>query len=329
VPWAIKRLLPGSTNAPTLARFVDEVRIAGGLDHPNVVPIHDVGVDEEGRYFFVMKYVQGETLENVIEKLRANDPDTVRAWSFEKRVEIMLGLLRALSFAHAKGILHRDVKPANVMIGRFGEVMLMDWGIAKRIQGDTAAVVPDTQGDAPSVSVRASLKGTQRGAMVGTPAYMSPEQAKGSIDLDARTDLYSACVLFHELCALGHYLEDAPDLAALITRIQNTNWTAIQLSHGKVPHAPRVPAELAHFLAKGLANDPARRFQNADEMIERLQAILEGSFEVQCPVTFTKKATRLLSKLVDRAPFVVLGTGVTVAGLVGFALLELGRLAIH
>jgi serine/threonine-protein kinase len=294
-----------------------------------VVPIHDVGVDEDGRYFFVMKYVQGETLENVIEKLRAGDPATVAAWSYERRVEVMLGLLRALSFAHAKGIIHRDVKPANVMVGRYGEVMLMDWGIAKRVAGETAAPIEEHVESSGSTAARASLKGTQRGSLVGTPAYMSPEQAKGSLEIDGRSDLYSACVLFHELCALGHYLEDAQDLSSLLAAIPTWERSAITLTAPRVPGGRRVPAEIGHFLAKGLAVDPARRYQSADETIFVLQRILDGSFDVQCPVTFTKKGSRLLGKLVDRAPLVAMITATTVFALVAFALVQLGRMAIH
>src|SRR5262249_60463772 len=128
---ALKRLLPELQDPALLARFVDEIRIVGRLEHPNIVPIHDVGVDELGRYYFVMKYVEGETLESIIEKLAAGDPAYVRTYSYERRIEIFLGLLHALEYAHSHGVVHRDVKPANVMVGRYGEVVLMDWGIAK------------------------------------------------------------------------------------------------------------------------------------------------------------------------------------------------------
>ena len=128
---AIKRLLPEMTHPALLARFVDEIRTVGRLEHPNIVPIHDVGVDELGRYYFVMKFVEGETLESIIAKLSAGDPAYHARYSYERRIEIFLGLLHALEYAHANGVVHRDIKPANVMVGRYGEVVLMDWGIAK------------------------------------------------------------------------------------------------------------------------------------------------------------------------------------------------------
>src|SRR5262249_34878051 len=116
---AVKRLLPELNDPSVVARFADEIRTVGRLEHPNIVPIHDVGVDELGRYFFVMKYVEGETLESIIDKLRARDPAYVAKYSVEARIELFLGVLHALEYAHAQGIIHRDVKPANVMVGRY------------------------------------------------------------------------------------------------------------------------------------------------------------------------------------------------------------------
>jgi serine/threonine protein kinase len=156
-PVAIKRLLPEATHPFGVARFVSEIRIVGSLDHPNVVPIHDVGVDDDGRYFFVMKYVEGQTLADVIDKLAAGDPLTHAFWTFERRAELMIAVLQALEYAHERGVIHRDVKPENIMVGSHGEIRLMDWGIAKH--------------------VGVQEPGEANGALIGTPAYMSPEQA--------------------------------------------------------------------------------------------------------------------------------------------------------
>src|SRR5262249_34071470 len=160
-------------------RFVDEIRTVGRLEHPNIVPIHDVGVDELGRYFFVMKYVEGETLESIIDKLARKDPETTSKYTFEVRIELFLGVLHALEDAHENGIVHGDIKPANVMVGRYGEVVLRDWGIAKPIGAgrDPAAMADgEIEGDG---SQRGRMYATRVGSLIGTPAYMSPEQARG------------------------------------------------------------------------------------------------------------------------------------------------------
>src|SRR5262249_26554491 len=160
-------------------RFVEEIRTIGRLEHPNIVPIHDVGVDERGDYYFVMKFVDGETLESIIDKLAAGDRAYHAKFGFERRVQIFLALLEAVRFAHTRGIVHRDIKPANVMVGAYGEVVLMDWGIAKSLHGDSVPEETPRPLVHASGSRRGTLFETQLGQLVGTPAYMSPEQARG------------------------------------------------------------------------------------------------------------------------------------------------------
>src|SRR5262249_27698511 len=160
-----KRLKREVQGPESLARFVDEIRTIGQLEHPNIVPIHDVGVDDNGEHYFVMKYVDGETLESIITKLASGDATYHARFNIEQRVLIFLRLLDAIAFAHAAGYLHRDIKPANVIVGRFGEVMLMDWGIAKRI--DRGGEALSSAGELPPSSGQTCV-----GTLVGTPAYM-------------------------------------------------------------------------------------------------------------------------------------------------------------
>jgi len=138
-PVAIKRLIGGSSDEQVM-RFAHEVRTCGQLEHPNITPVYDVGVDDAGQHYFVMRYVEGQTLEMLIAQLASGDHDLLCEYTFERRVELFIGVLHALQYAHAKGIIHRDIKPANIMIGPYGEVMLMDWGIAKQ----TGAPPPET-----------------------------------------------------------------------------------------------------------------------------------------------------------------------------------------
>ena len=239
-PVAIKRLLPGAATAEGLARFVDEVRIVGTLEHPNVVPVHDVGVDAEGRYFFVMKYVEGETLEAIIEKLTANDPATVAAYPLARRLEVFMDLLKALEYAHANGVIHRDIKPSNVIVGTYGEVYLMDWGISRRVEGREHDFVQEPKGG----TVREQLRTTRHGALIGTPAYMSPEQARGDqARVDARSDLYAACVLLHELLSLRYYFADRVNtLEQLLMAIEHVPRAMVDLLDGAPGPRPSPPS---------------------------------------------------------------------------------------
>jgi serine/threonine protein kinase len=327
---ALKRLLPEMTDPATLARFVDEIRTVGRLEHPNIVPIHDVGVDELGRYFFVMKYVEGETLESIIEKLAAKDPAYEAKYSIEVRTELFLGVLHALEYSHAQGIVHRDLKPANIMIGRYGEVVLMDWGIAKPLAAtrDAAAGAEGALTD-PSDSDRGRRYATRVGSLIGTPAYMSPEQARGANDkIDERSDLYSAIVLFHELIGLKHYLADKESMETLLAGISTEEMGFLRiLMLGYAPGSlPR--AELVHIFVKGLSKDPGKRFQSAGELIAALHAMLEGKVRIQCHCTFTKRTFRELGRLTDRAPFVAFFLLLGLFAAVVFAGIHVVRAAI-
>ena len=329
---AIKRMLPEAVRPATLARFVEEVRTIGTLEHPGIIPIHDVGLDAQGRYFFVMKFVDGDTLEHVIERLRARDPVYTARYSFEERIRIAVQLLQALGYAHSHGILHRDLKPANIMIGRFGEVVLMDWGISKRIGGaeppaDAAEAPPEVVGEASSLDGSKSRRAlqTQAGHLLGTPAYMSPEQARGdNAALDARSDLYSASVVFHELFALRHYLEEKTTLPGLLHGVVNEEPTKMALSLSSTNGAQGYPAELVHFVRKGLAKGIGARYQSADERLAVLHALQEGRIPVQCHATMTKRMAREAGRFVDRHPNVafagfIAGVGTFITGLVMIA----------
>lgn len=307
---ALKQIRPEVAGGAGLARFVEEVRTIGRLEHPNIVPIHDVGVNEKGEYFFVMKYVEGETLEDIITKLASGDPKAHQEYTFEARVQIMLGLLRALAYSHDQGILHRDLKPANVMVGPYGEVVLMDWGIARPIEGhDVAASLPtvdesNTPSESSGKTTRRRLIQTAVAQLVGTPAYMSPEQAEGKADLDVRSDLYSATVVFHELMTLRHYLDDCRTLPAMLTGVINT-----ALPHpgsSAYAHSTQgvVPAEYIHFLRRGMEKSRDARFGSAFEMIQELEDALEGKVRVQCHATMTKRMAREAGRFVDRHPHV-------------------------
>ncbi len=286
---AVKQLLAPTQNPAGIARFIDEIRTVGRLEHPNIVPIHDVGVDEQGQIFFVMKHIDGETLESVLEKLAAGDPQYVQRYTLDVRIEIFMGILRALQCAHEKGVIHRDIKPANVMIGRFGEVVLMDWGVAK--------LMPQAKESS------AAHHATQQGALIGTPAYMSPEQASGDVDaVDARSDLYSATVLFHELLGVQHYLQHAKTLPQLLQAILSEEFRYMRLVFLRHPRHPVPPAELLHYCVRGLAKDPAARYQSAAEMIAELSRIREGRCRVSCPATLAKRMLDTGGRFVQHYP---------------------------
>lgn len=189
--------VPGS-DGELASRLMREARVLALLEHPGIVPVHDVGTLADGRVFYTMKFVEGQRLDRYLEGV-ASVPD---------RLRIFLRVCDSVSFAHARGVLHRDIKPANVMVGSFGEVLVMDWGLAKIVAGAAGEALPDAEAtifessepiaaenDAAQVSAI-----TGHGTVLGTPGYMSPEQARGEVEaLDGRSDIFSLGVLLRFL----------------------------------------------------------------------------------------------------------------------------------
>ncbi len=318
-PVALKRLLPERNDEASVLRFTEEIRTVGQLEHPNIVPIHDVGVDEEGKFFFVMKYVEGETLESIIGKLRDGDEDYRRRYSFEYRMQICNEILRGVEHAHQLGILHRDLKPGNVMIGSLGEVVVMDWGLAKRMAEVEipAAVVAEEPAGSDTISEKARLFQTQAGALLGTPAYMAPEQAEGKA-ADARSDIYSLAVMFYEFLSLRHPRAEHETVQAMLASVILEPMTIMRV-FGDFTKAG-APAALAHFVRHGLERDPAHRYQSVALMRQRLELVREGKAPIECHVTFTQRILQATSRAVNRHPFIVaasllgVSVGVVVAG---------------
>jgi serine/threonine protein kinase len=169
-------------------RFHDEARITAQLQHPAIPPVHDLGTLPDGRPFLAMKLVKGRTLEDLL--VERPSPATDRG----RFLAVFEAVCQALAFAHDKGVIHRDLKPANVMVGAFGEVQVMDWGLAK-VLGARPAATDDPQATTGGTEVRtlrdSDGRYTQAGSILGTPAYMSPEQAIGAVDrVDARSDVF-------------------------------------------------------------------------------------------------------------------------------------------
>ncbi len=307
----IERPRPDARDDVSVARFVSEMRTTGLLEHPNIVPIHDVGVDERGDFFFVMKNVEGETLASIIDKLAAGNAEYHRRYSFERRIEIFQKILDAIHFAHARGVIHRDIKPANVLVGCCGEVVVTGWGRAKSIRepgapaggpsapvgAATSAVEPRTQ----PPSLRAIR--TRMGSITGSPAYLAPEQVPARAG-DERSDVYSLCVLLHEFLGLEHYLSHKTTVEGILRGVILDSFKPSALVR-KGRLQPPVPADLAWFVAKGLRKNPDERYGSVQEMIVRLQERREGLIPIQCHLTALRRLTGIWSRFLDRHPLAV------------------------
>ncbi|MBL8956381.1 MAG: serine/threonine protein kinase [Myxococcaceae bacterium] len=304
---AVKHLT-ASNNPDWVRRFIGEIRTVAQLEHPNIVPVYDVGLDATGRFFFVMKHVEGQTLEALISRLQT-DAALRSRWSYSARARLFLSVLNAVMYAHQRGVLHRDLKPANIIVGAFGEVTVMDWGVATTIAPCAADERAAAQGPIDLADV-APVEAP--GQVVGTPLYMSPEQARGEA-LDHRSDLYALGAIFYELMFLEHYLVGCHSLHEVLEGVQK---------HEAVAQGPgrTVPPEYGWFLERCLKKRLTERFQTANQMRDELERVMAGKCRVQCQRTAIKRVVYEMMAFTDRHPTLA------IVGTTGIACVALGLL---
>jgi eukaryotic-like serine/threonine-protein kinase len=255
---AIKLMRGGAGSEDAVARFLREARVQGRLEHPSVVPVHDLGTDADAP-FFAMKRLTGTTLADV---LRADDQTK---WPRRTLLARFVDVCLAVEFAHQRGVVHRDLKPANIMLGDFGEAYVLDWGLA-RMTGDAAEPVlreSDQRGDS-------GPGHTEAGAMLGTPGYMSPEQMRGDA-VDHRTDIYAlGCVLYE-------ILTGAPAIAYDSAFEQ----TLAAPHHRPSERAADVAPELDEACVNATLADPAKRQSSARSLGDAVQSFLDGDRDLE------------------------------------------------
>ncbi len=257
-------------------RFIKEARIAANLQHPNIVPVHDIGVNDDNHPFFTMKLIRGENLSTILRKLRYAETNYLEKYDLTALLTIFLKVCNAVSFAHSKGIIHLDLKPENIQVGDYGEVLVLDWGLAKQLKlsGNGSQ---QTQMDMKSTVYKHLsniyyARQTVNGVVKGTPGYMSPEQAIGDISAkDRRADIYSlGCILYsiltHERPTVGKTFAEI---------VKETISGDIVAPEKRVPNMI-IPESLSAVTMKAMAVNPDDRYQEVTEIEDEINAFIGG-----------------------------------------------------
>jgi len=280
-PSAMKVALPATIqDRESAAIFVREACLTAQLEHPNIVPVHDLGKTPGGAVYYTMKLVDGEPLNRVLEQIRKGNAEYRRRYDLFERLTIFLKVCHAMAFAHARQIIHRDIKPENIMVGAYGEVLLMDWGLAKIIGTPDEETPAGTAAPADSVVSLARQYSTTSGMIKGTPAYMAPEQAAGHTDeVDFQTDIFLlGATLFHIVTLRPPYVGRTADeviARAVLGTIPNP---------AAVAPGEQLPEELCRIISKAMAAQKADRYATVDELSDDLSALLAGRTPSRCTI---------------------------------------------
>jgi len=242
-------------------RFLREARITAQIQHPNTPPVYEVGRDERLKLYFSMKQVAGRSFREILDGIRDGDATLRSAFPLFRQLEVFTQVAMAAGYAHACGVVHRDLKPANIQVGHFGEVILLDWGLAKVLAD------PDLlhQSDSGHVASGAdSMTLTRQGSKLGTPLYMSPEQVRSG-EVKEASDTFSMGVILYEILTLEHLFQGAD-----IHEVREEILHKPIAPPSEVKTIYRVPAELDAICLKALKRDPAERYGSLIELVNDL-----------------------------------------------------------
>jgi serine/threonine-protein kinase len=310
---ALKQILERHADDPnSRARFLMEAEITGGLEHPGIVPVYGLGTHADGRPFYAMRFIKGDSLKEAIDRFHADeslshDPGR-RSLALQKLLRRFLDVCNAIEYAHTRGVLHRDIKPGNIIVGRHGETLVVDWGLAKA-QGRADADALDERPLLPS-SASGSAE-TLPGSALGTPAYMSPEQAIGRLeDLGPRSDVYSLGATLYCLLT-GRAPVEGDDLGAVLRAVQRGEFPPPRRLDPAIDRAIEAvclkamalrpedryasPRALADDLERWLADEPVSaypepRWERTRRQLKRHRSLV-GALAIGGPVAIISLAT--------------------------------------
>jgi eukaryotic-like serine/threonine-protein kinase len=256
-------------------RFIREARITARLEHPNIVPIHDIGTDVNGSPYFTMKYLRGHSLAVALKKLNEGDPEALAKHTLPRLLRTFVKVANGIAFAHSKQIIHLDLKPENIHLGEFGEVLILDWGLAKFIgredEFEDVSKIPDQFTE---ISLETQSMMTLDGVAKGTPGYMAPEQAAGkNREKDERTDIYALGCTLYAILTFENPLSNRKDIRKMLhdTVVGNIE-SPSQLKNPK----RAIPPRLERICLKAMDVLPEDRYQSVSELRTDIFSFMGG-----------------------------------------------------
>lgn len=284
--------------------FLYEARLTSNLQHPNIIPIYDIALDENGNPYFTMKALRGETLGDIIKQIRSNNPDYTKRYTRTRLLGIFLKVCNAIDYAHTKGVIHLDLKPSNINVGDFGDVYVLDWGLSTLIthlseyEGEAISWqsmddVSLENGQTLTRYLEGSAKRREHKNVVGgTPGYMSPEQAQGSpSDIDFQTDVYMLGALLYEILT-GH----CPIHGETVRDVLQKTVRGEIIEPTKQAPEQRIPPALAAIAMKALSLDASDRYPNVAALISDIHKYQDGYATLAENPTFFTHAALLIKR---------------------------------
>ena len=317
---AVKTLRPKNQySLDQIERLVREAKAAAQLEHPNIVPIHSLGVSPSRGVYFTMKRLRGDSLRHIVNQLSLRNPAYTSVYTGTVLISIFMKICQGISYAHSKGIIHRDLKPENILVGNYGEVTIIDWGLVKKMDGGThipgrrkvsrppserpSSVSLAVSRSDPKLSAAMSKSSvslpsgnlTQNGQLNGTPRFMSPEQTLGDVDdIDSRSDIYALGVILYELLTFKNPFEELADEDEIFNAVSRGIYQKPRQTERKYSISP----ELEAICLKAMAVDKEERYQAVGELIKDLMAHQE-----ELPVSAYKAPPHVrVMKLAKRNP---------------------------
>lgn len=283
---------PFATNEDCRSRFVLEAEVTGGLEHPGIVPVYGLGTYADGRPYYAMRFIKGDSLKTATDNFHSQNKRvsslSYQSIEFRSLLNRFTDVCNAIEYAHSRGVLHRDLKPGNIMLGKYGETLVVDWGLAKLVGREEATPKPDEA--SLRVQSGSNVAPTQLGATIGTPAYMSPEQAEGRHDqLGPRSDVYSLGATLYYVLTGGRPFEQE-DLGDLLHAVKNGRFESPRERNSSIPKS------LSAICMKAMSLAPKDRYESPASLAKDIEAWLADEPVTAQPPTVPEKIARMVKR---------------------------------